>query len=235
MTVTVVTPVSPIKQHPEFTILRETLESVRAHLPTAEIVLMFDGVRPELEHRRSDYEEAIRRILWWCDKELGNVCPHVFDPHLHQVGMLRRVIDTVRTPLVLFVEQDTPLEREPIDWAACQDMILSGTADVVRFHHESSIPRAHKYLMRERQGDFLRTLQYSARPHLASVAYYKRALVENFSPHANTFLEDVLHSSAQVEPDRHKIYIYAPEGNMRRSYHLDGRAGEDKFEDRLVF
>lgn len=233
--ITVVVPASPIKSHPDIGVLSETISSVRDHLPDSEIVLMFDGVRPEQEGMRAAYEEATRRTLWLADKQWGNVCPFVFDEHLHQVGMLRNVIDEVRTPLMLFVEADTPLEPDPIDWQACIDLILSGEADVVRFAHESSVPPEHVYLMREKRGDFLRTLQYSARPHLASVAYYRRVLDENFSPEACTYVEDVLHGAAQSWPELHKLFLYAPEGNMRRSRHLDGRAGGPKFEDSLVF
>lgn len=233
--VTAVVPTSPIPSHPETKIVEETLDSVRHHLPDAEIILTFDGVRPEQEHLRGDYEEYIRRALWIADKGYGNVCPFVWDEHLHQVGMLRRLIDEIRTPLMLFVEQDAPLERESIDWVACTDLIMSGTAEVVRFHHESAIPPEHEHLMCEREGQFLRTVQYSARPHLASVDYYQRVLADNFSPQACTFIEDVLHGAAQSEPEKHRIFIYAPEGNIRRSYHLDGRAGEPKFEESLVF
>ena len=32
-----------------------------------------------------------------------------------------------------------------------------------------------------------------------------------------------------------RLHIYAPEGNMKRSYHLDGRAGEPKYDTEQVF
>lgn len=243
MTITVVTPVSPIPQHPEFSILRETLESVRHHLPDAEIILTFDGVRPEQEDRREAYEEAIARILWWAAKELGGVCPWLFDQHIHQVGMLRHVLDDIRTPLLLYVEQDAPLEPDPIDWQACTDLVLSGKADVVRFSHESEVLPAHRHMaIGEVENGFLRTCQYSARPHLASVAWYRRAL-EYFSPDANTFLEDLLHGvcheayklDGMTGWHSHRIWLYHPEGSIRRSRHLDGRAGDPKYDNQLVF
>lgn len=235
--ITVVVPVSPIPSHPDTHVLEETVASVRHHLPSAELFLSFDGVRPEQEHMREAYEEATRRTLWLADKSWGNVCPFVWDCHLHQVGMLRRVIDEIRTPLMLFVEQDTPLyTTETIDWEACSDFILSGEADVVRMYHESAVPEAHTHMMRERKGQFLRTVQFSARPHLASTTYYKRILTDHFTPEANTFIEDPMHSACQSWPDEHKLWIYAPEGETwLRSRHLDGRAGEDKFESKLIF
>lgn len=241
--ITAVTPVSPIASHPETKILEETVESVRHHLPDAEIILMFDGVRSEQESRRADYEEHIRRTLWLA-KSWGAVCPFIFDAHKHQVGMLRAVMDEIRTPLVLFVEQDAPLAQDPIDWQACQDIILTGDADVVRFSHEAVIPTEHEHLMLGLMGNFIRTCQFSARPHLASTAYYRRVLADHFSPDANCFVEDVMHGVCHNAYIRdgiagwygHRLWIYAPPGgNIKRSYTTDGRAGEPKYDDTQVF
>lgn len=230
MTITVVTPVSPIPSHPDISILSETVASVRRHIPDAGLVLLFDGVRAEQAAMRDDYEEATQRTL---AKQWG--VGHVFDRHLHQVGMLRRVIDTITTPLMLFVEQDTPLELDPIDWDACSELILSGEADVVRLYHESTVPDVHQYLMREQQGEFLRTVQFSARPHLAATSYYRRILKVHFSTRANCFVEDRMHSVCQSNPENHKLFIYTPTGGFRRSYHLDGRSDGPKFDTAQVF
>jgi hypothetical protein len=224
-------------------VLEETVASVRHHLEDAEIFLMFDGVRKEQAKRICDYEEAIRRTLWMA-KSWGAVVPFIFDEHLHQVGMMRRVIDSIETPLMLFCEQDTPLyTTETIDWTACINFILSGKGNSVRFAHESSIPKEHSHLMFGMVDSFMRTSQYSARPHLASVDYYKRLLRDHFSPEANCFLEDPLHSvcsEAQILRGEeglkeHGLFIYHPEGSILRSYHSDGRAGEQKFETEQVF
>lgn len=197
---------------------------------------MFDGVREEQEHLREPYEEHIAKVLWLADKQWKHCAPFLFADHRHQVGMLRAIIAEIRTPLMLFVEQDTPLyTSETIDWDACTGWVGSGKADVVRFYHESQPPKEHSHLMGEWDSGFQRTTQFSARPHLASVDYYKRILVEEFSPHANCFIEDVMHSACQCSPERHKLWIYAPEGTWLRSYHLDGRAGDDKFDTTQVF
>lgn len=240
--ITVVIPVSPILSHPETKILEETIQSVRHHLPDAEIILCFDGVRVEQEARRADYEEHIRRVLWKA-KSWGAVCPFVFDEHAHQVGMLRAVMDEIRTPLLLFVEQDAPLVGE-IDWQACIDIITAGDADVVRYSHEAVIPIEHEHLMLGVMGNFLRTCQFSARPHLASVAYYRRLLTDHFSPDANCFVEDVAHGVCHNAYVRdgiagwygHRLWIYNPAGgNIKRSYTTDGRAGEPKWDAEQVF
>lgn len=234
--ISVLIPISPIPSHPETVILDDTIRSIRHHLPDSELHLMFDGVRAEQAHMKADYDEAVRRTLWTADRLWKGCVPYVFDTHLHQVGMLRRVVPQIDTDLMLFCEQDTPLyTSETIDWQACSNFIRSGEADVVRFYHESQPPKEHKHLMRERRDGFQRTIQFSARPHLASTAYYRRVLHDHFSPNANTFTEDVLHSTCQSWPDEHKLWIYAPEGTWLRSHHLDGRAGGPKFDDTMVF
>jgi hypothetical protein len=245
--ITVVIPVSPVPSHPDTSILDQTVTSVRHHLPDAELILMFDGVRNEQVDRKADYEEFIRRVLWKADHDplWRPVCPFVFDEHLHQVGMLRNVIGEIRTPLMLWVEQDCPLVcDEPIDWESCIELLMSGEADIVRLHHESHILDAHRHMTFDQVGQFVRTSQYSGRPHLAAVDWYEQALAEHFSPEANTYLEDVLHgtcSEAYIVNGmdgwrKNRIWVYHPDGgNIKRSIHIDGRAGDPKFDELLRF
>lgn len=245
--ITVIVPVSPIRSHPETDILRETLASVRHHLPAAEIFICFDGVRPEQEDRRADYEEHQRRVLWSADKNdwLRPVVPYRSESHQHQTGMLRAVLDDIRTPLILFVEQDTPLVMdEPIDWVACADMVLSGEANSVRFSHEAAILEPHEPMMHGQVGDFVRTSQFSARPHLASVAYYRRILADYFTADAKAFVEDLMHGVVDeaFKIDgltgwaQHRLWLYHPQGgNIKRSWHADGRAGGQKYDGTQVF
>lgn len=247
--ITAVIPVSPIKQHPETSILEQTVESVRYWLPDAEILLTFDGVRAEQEDRRQDYEEAIRRILWLA-KEWGAVCPFIFDEHKHQTGMLRAVIDEIRTPLLLYCEQDTPLViDEPIDWEAITNLVNWGHSNLVRLHHEGVIPAEHGHMMHGIDelalgGRFMRTSQWSQRPHVASVAYYRRCLDSYFTPEAQSFIEDKMHGIVDeaYRNDgisgwmQHRLHVYIPgDNNIKRSYHLDGRAGEPKWDSSQTF
>jgi len=244
--ITVIIPVSPIPSHPTTTILSKTLESVRHWLPTAEIMLCFDGVRPEQERLRRRYEQHIFDALELADWKWGNVCPFVFDEHLHQTGMLRKVIDDIRTPLMMFVEQDTPLVTdEPIDFDAITDPILSGVSNMVRLHHEALILPDHEHMVHGQEPDtmLLRTSQWSQRPHIASVAYYRRILDNYFTKHTKSFVEDKMHGvlDQAYRVDglagwlQHRVHIYNPGANMKRSYHTDGRAGDPKWDDTQVF
>lgn len=246
--ITVVIPTSPIKSHPSTEIIEETIATIRHHLPKSEIFITFDGVREEQEDRRADYEEFTRRMLWKCNFEYKNVLPILFTEHTHQVGMMRAVMDKIETPLLLYVEADTPLtpDRE-IDWKSCVKTILDGVGDVVRFHFESVIPEPHQHLMHGTVNysgmTYMRTSQWSQRPHLASVAYYKRIMQHHFSENAKSFIEDKMHGvvanayneDSMLGWQQHRVLIYYPKDNIKRSYTTDGRAGEAKYDDKQVF
>lgn len=236
--ITAVVPTSPIAAHPDTSILEETLDTIRGHLPGCEVIVTFDGVRAEQENLRGAYEEYIRRALWICDKGFGNVCPLIFDDHQHQTGMMRAALKEVRTPLVLYVEHDTPLTPDcPIPFDTISKFIQSGASNLVRFHHEAHIPAPHRHLMHGRDGViYTKTTQWSQRPHVASADYYRWVMDTYFSAESRSFIEDRMHGAVQDDGwDKHKLHIYTPDGNIKRSYHLDGRAGGPKWEAEQVF
>lgn len=236
--VTVLVSTSPIPSHPSTKLIEETVASVRRHLPDAEIVLMCDGVRAEQEHRRADYDEYLHRLLWLAAHEWDSAVPLAADDHQHQANMTRRALTLVDTPLILFMEHDTPLVTdEPIDWPAVTEALLADELDLVRFHHEAHILDCHRYLMVDQEPQsvkgcpVMRTRQWSQRPHVARVDFYRRLLDDHFPPSARTMVEDLAYSVVQRYPWRfHRLAIYAPQPNMKRSLHTDGREGEDKYE-----
>lgn len=229
--VTVVVPTSILPSHPDTKILEETIESVKFHFPENEIILQIDGLRNERLNRKSDYDEFKSRVLWKCLHEWKNVLPIIFDAHSHQTTMMKESIDEIKTSVMMYVEGDTPLVTDMnIDWEECLDMLEYEKANTIRFHFESSIPEPHYPLMLERNGNFLQTIQWSQRPHLSLVQYYKNVVL----PYSNdkTFIEDRFHGKVQEDGwEKHKLWIYHPEGSIKRSYHLDGRAGTRKFTD----
>lgn len=237
--VTVLMPTSAIPSHPSLDVISETVSSIRDRLPGAEILIMADGLPEYLRHRVKDYGEYLRRLMWATNLEWSNVVPFLFERHTHQVGMTRAVLGEVRTPLVLFVEHDTPLVGD-VDWAGCARAVLSGDTNLIRFHHEASVLEPHKHLMvddvpRMVEGvPLLRTVQWSQRPHLAATGAYRNWLDAGWWSESDGMIEDRMHGVVENDwlqhrdPRRFRLSMYAPSGDMKRSTHLDGRGTDPK-------
>lgn len=227
--VTIIVVTSVLPSHPDTTILDETIREVRMHFPKNEIILQIDGLREERLNRKADYDEFKNRVLWKCLHEWKNVLPIVFDEHSHQTTMMKKTIGLIQTSAMLYVEGDAPITGDRnIDWQQCLDMLEFGKANTIRFHFEASIPEEHKHLMLKKKGNFLKTIQWSQRPHLSLVEYYREEVLRVSDE--KTFIEDKFHGVVQDDGwFKHKLWIYHPEGDIKRSYHLDGRAGTKKF------
>jgi hypothetical protein len=74
----------------------------------------------------------------------------------------------------------------------------------------------------------MKTNHWSQRPHLSLTKYYRETVLP-FSDE-KTFIEDRFHGKVQDDLwNKHRLWIYHPEGSIKRSYHLDGREGTRKF------
>jgi len=238
---TILIPVSPIPSHPDTLMVDQVVASVRHWFQHHEIILMCDGVRPEQEHRRADYEEALNRLMWLCEHEWGNTLPLVFDDHTHQAEMARVAMRYVRTPTILYVESDCPIVTDcPIDWPNLTQTVGEGLVNMVRLHHEAIILPESAHLNLDKTPvmiggvPLLRTFQWSQRPHLANSDYYRRILQQNFRYGVKSMIEDKMHSVVQCNPwGAHRVAIYAPGDNLKRSWTLDGRQDDPKWESEL--
>ena len=237
--ITIVMATSVIPDHPSTTMIEQTINDIRIHFPDNEIIMQIDGLREEQHNRKKDYDEYKNRILWKCLHEYKNILPFVFKEHSHQTTMMRKTINEIKTPLLLYVEGDAPLTPDiPIDWEKCLDMFEYNKANTIRFHFESKIPEPHKHLMFGLDNGFMKTAQWSQRPHLSRKSYYKEIVLPSCVK--KFFIEDTFHGKVQddILPydtfnqegwDIHKLWIYHPEGQIKRSYHLDGRQGTRKY------
>lgn len=232
--VQVVITTSPVESNPSLDIIWQTIASVERQLGEVDILIACDGVRPEQDQMRKPYERYLYYLCMWARRK-RNVLPMVLGGWGHQANTTRRALDMVVAPSFLFMEHDTPLNGDGIDWVDALDVVIHGYLDVLRFHHESHILDVHEHLMVDLQTkDILglpvrRTRQWSQRPHLANTEYYRRILRENFPLSSRTMIEDKMHSVAQWQPG-HRLAIYHPEGNIERSFHLDGRGSQSKYE-----
>lgn len=234
--ITAIVTSSPSPHHPDLDHLDETLRSIFDRLPGAEVIVVFDGVRPEQEHRRAAYQEYVRRALWAANTRWPNVVPIVLDDWMHQAHATITALDEVRSRHILFVEHDTPLTGD-IDWAGIVETLDAGLLDVIRLHHETAIGEHHAHMMldAEPRTDYpvpvVRTFQWSQRPHVSPLGYYRQLLRRTFAPEARTMIEDVLHGMVATAwkeygrggYERFRLAIYTPPGNIQRSLHLDSR------------
>src|SRR5208337_4355640 len=103
--ITVLIPTSPIPRHPDTGLIEACIGGIRGYFPEARIIIMADGVRPAVEHRRAQYEEYRRRLA---DKiavgQFGQTELLLFDEPWQQAVMTQRTLEKVTTPLILFVE-----------------------------------------------------------------------------------------------------------------------------------
>lgn len=226
--ITVLIPVAPMPSHPSGEVLDQTLASIRERLPDSEIILMFDAVPPTLMHLKENYEKYTQDMLWRINHEMTNVVPLLFEQHSHQSLMLKKALEIVRTPLILWSEQDTPLHND-IPFDALSEVVLTGYANSIRFHHEASIHPEHEYLMLDQEPiqilgqPLIRTRQWSGRPHLASNQFYKE-IAHKYLDDQPRFIEHVMYGVVvEGNYDEFRLHLYAPEGTLVRSKHLDGR------------
>lgn len=243
--ITILILTSPIKSHPNTEIIEKTIADMRAVLPDCEIIIGIDGVRAEQEDYRERYEEYKKRLLWKTAHEWTNVVPVVFENHMHQAAMTRKLLTMVKTETILFVEHDTALCTDfTYEWNDLLDMIKDGTAYTIRFHHEGAIPEEHRYLMAgdvEEINDIpmIKTAQWSQRPHLSSTVFYREMMNRYFTDESRTMIEDKIHGFP-AEAYKHdglqgwyqwRLWIYHPtDGNIKRSYTSDGRGDDPKYE-----
>ena len=237
--ITIIMATSVIPDHPKTDMIDQTISDIRVHFPDNEIIMQIDGLREEQKDRKKDYDEYKNRILWKCLHQDKNILPFIFKEHSHQTNMMRQTIKEVKTQLLLYVEGDAPLTPDVfIDWEKCLEMFKHEKANTIRFHHEAKIPKDHEHLMFGLEDGFMKTAQWSQRPHLSKKSYYEEIII----PFSNerTFIEDRFHGRVQDDAlpdgkfnqegwDIHKLWIYHPEGQIKRSYHLDGRQGTRKF------
>jgi len=235
VTIVIPTSVSPI--HPSTEIIDAVISGVRKYFPNNEIILQIDGLREEQSHRKDQYDEYKSRVLWKCLHEWKNVLPIVFESHEHQSNMMSKTIDLIKTPLMLYNEGDIALQDDlDVDWQEVVNMFNNDKAYTVRFYsYHYKIEEAHKHLMLEQKGNYVRSFQWSQQPHISRVDYYRNVVLPNTTP--NLFIEDKFYGKIFADChetlerwSEHRLWLYNPPGkDIRIVNNLDGRKGLRKF------
>lgn len=226
--ITVLIPVSPIPSHPDSEVLDTVMASIRERLPDSEIILMFDSPSSSLMHLKARYDEYLQEMLRRINLEMPNVTPLVFDRHMHQSLMTKEALKLVRTPFILWSEQDTTLHDE-IPMAGLLEILKDGYANIMRFSHEASVLDVHKDLFLDESPieilgqPVLRTKQWSGRPHLARTEFY-RGIADKYWDDQPRFIEHIMYGHVVAANfDEFRLHMYAPSGTYVRTKHLDGR------------
>jgi hypothetical protein len=225
---------SPSIKHPSTEIIQGTVESIRWHLPTAEILICCDGVRPEQEHYRQRYSDFVLATENLALEKWNNVKLIVYPVFLHQAWTVASSLASVRTRLLLFTEWDQVLLPVPIPWDGIAQAICRGQANLCRFMLEDGIkPEWSQFMLGPLQAlncflPLTKTIQWSQRTHLASVDYYRALVGKHLKPEDRCYLEDRLYGQCD-DWEQNKLTIYTPDGSMARIKHTDGRGAEPKF------
>ena len=232
MNITVLVSSSPCAKHPGTDMIETTVHSIRHHLPNERIVIMQDGVRPEQRRLAEAYNNYVIRLVNLANENVSVMYQSDFR---HQALTTLDALASVDSPLILFVEHDTPLMYREIDWEFLHNAIRFGIVNMVRLHYDEFIHPDHYYLMRGRLGTNLyKTIQWSQRPHLARTTWYTDLLKKHFTPTSRCFIEDKVYSPVVSAPwEEYKLAIYDPKGtglDMKCSRDLNGRGAEAKYD-----
>lgn len=225
---TVLIPTTHMPSNPSNEVIDKTIDSVREQVPNSEIIVMIDGLRPEVSEFLPDYNEAIRRLLHDIKYKYKHTIPLYFDQYSHQSLMTKKALKIITTPLLLFVEHDTPIVRD-IDWKGIKEVVRSNYAYQIRLSHEGRILPEHEYLMLDPVAELvhgvplIRTKQWSQRPHVSTTDFY-RYILDKYHDDQPRFIEHVMYGILlHGDWSEFRTHIYAPPGDIQRTIHLDGK------------
>lgn len=235
--ITVVITTSPCRRHPSTEMIRKTIEMIRIQIDSP-ILILIDGIKPEQEYLSVEYEKYKKELQEWIITQDRIDCL-VFVDFQHQTGMIKEGIKYVNTPQLLFIEHDFPI-RGNIPWQDISDIIRAGAVDLVRFSWEPQLIPEHKHMFLDKTPidiggvPLVRVGQWSQRPHLTSVDFYKKIIKDYLDDDRKTYIEDAIHGHYGDISARgwglNKLCIYHPtRGSISRCEHLDGRMEEAKY------
>lgn len=231
--VTALIPTSPIPRHPDTSLIEECIQSIRFYFPSCRIVVMADGVRGQVAHRREQYEQY-KTCLSEKLRGYGACELRAFPEYTQQCGMTAEVLKTVDTSNILFVEHDAILRRDPqLKFGAILTLLGMGEANLVRFYNWADIWHEHQPLMHgefEYGGArFVKTTQYSQWPLVSNTDYHRHLLRDHWKGDRK-MIETVMYGPVIAAPwERNKIVVYL-DGGLAFT-HRDGRSDENGVRD----
>lgn len=227
--ITVVVSTCPRRSHPSSKILDETIASVRKELPDSRIIVGCDGVRATLTaDEMNNYDEFCKSIA----TKYSNTEVVLFPARGHQTGNMATILPMITTPFVFYCEDDW-LILPHVLWEELCELIDQKVYNYIKLHayprispwHEGHMVGRDHHEMGSHHVFCIRTIQFSANPHLASTDWYRQMSERfNFAGRVD-FIEEALHGPiSQASWEEYKLAIFNPEyGDFARCLHLDGK------------
>lgn len=211
--ITAIISTSPRPSHPSPRILDRTIVGLRAQLPNCPVVITCDGLSPrdiETDYDSSRYYEFEEKIV----DRYPNCQVYMYEDHKHQSGMLGLALDCVKTPLILYLEDDWEfLPYPPIYWDKLFKLVQNGTYNYIRLFAQHRIHPDHEHMMygREMVDDlaFVKTMMWSQNPHICTTDFY-RSQVANRCEGQRDYIENVMCRNIAGTWDTWKMAIYNP-------------------------
>jgi hypothetical protein len=130
--------------------------------------------------------------------------------------MLETQLRLVRTPYILYVEDDWEfLDYPPIWWDALIEFLKDGRLNYIRLFAQNRIHPLHEHMMRERviwDGvPFILHQQWSQNPHLSTTQFYNDHVLPLCKSNPADYIENVMHGTCQTgEWKNWKLATYNP-------------------------
>ena len=110
-------------------------------------------------------------------------------------------------------------------------LLTTDTVDLIRLNIWHSILAEHRHLYPEQRKvheiagvPLIKTIDWSQRPHFARTQWYRDLLAKYVEPGTRIWIEHVMYGEVIKSGwEKFKLMVYAPEGDMTRSGHTDGR------------
>jgi len=229
--VTAVITTSPLYGHPSTDVIDAAYESIRYHLPNIRTLILMDGVRPEQlcwKERYEEYKTVLKNSMEWKDRFPWFGCNASFiefNEFKHQAGMIRDALKNIHTPLILWVEHDLQLLKEPIQWDQIGRLLLDKEVFSVRFLMDDVRKSYYERGTIEKYGVTLtKTVEYSSLPNIA-----RKDLYEFIVPHfdkAQIHLEcnNICGLFHKDDCKNWPLALYTPPDGKPRAGSRDGRS-----------
>jgi hypothetical protein len=239
---TILTATSVIASHPSTEIIEKAVESLckRGGVARCRHLIVCDGCAVRDHSAAQRYAEYKVRLCALVRG--GRFCTDVEVIELPQAvglpGVILAGIARIRTPYVLVYEHDWVLARRIDTRGILRTLSGSRTVQYIRLNKRRTRETGWEFVLkpdvRTRAIPLVRSSMWSANPHFAKMAYYRRLVLPRLRPRpgeAKGFEEplsrllqyEILNFGFDRAQRRWGVFVYGRLGDPALVHHLDGR------------